>query len=357
MKSKNTRRQEKATNLVPATRLADWATQCLQAVGVKRAEARLIATSLVQTSLWGVDSHGIARLGHYLTRLQTRSIKPRPKLRLKRTGPCSAQLDGGHGHGILVCHRAMAAAIALARKSGIGVVGVSNSSHCGAIGLYGRTAAAAGMVSIGFTHSDAFVAPHGGRKKFLGTNPICITIPTRDPARPLCLDMATSAVPYNRVMNYRREGRALEPGWALDARGRPTTDPTAVECLLPLAGYKGYGLALMIDLLCGPLNGMPFGPHIPLMYAQLNRRRRLGSFFIVVDPRRFAGGRTLASVAGRAVREARAQPRADRSIPILVPGDPQLLCAARRTREGIPIEPGLQEEFARWSVRLGVTAP
>ena len=357
MTTKTVKRVEKATILMPSDRLTDWAAQCLQAVGVRRAEARLIAGSLVQTSLWGVDSHGIARLGHYLTRLKNRSIEPRPKLRLKRTGPCSAQLDGGHGHGILVCHRAMTAAISLARKNGVGVVGVSNSSHCGAIGLYGRAAAAAGMVSIGFTHSDAFVAPHGGRKKFLGTNPICITVPTRDPGRPLCLDMATSAVPFNRVMNYRRENRALEPGWALDARGHPTTDPHSVGCLLPLAGYKGYGLALMIDLLCGPLNGMPFGPHIPLMYAQLNRRRRLGSFFVVVDPRRFAGGRNLPIVAGRAAREARAQPKSDPRLPIMVPGDPQLITAARREREGIPIEPGLQKEFARWSRRLGVTAP
>ena len=90
--------------------------------------------------------------------------------------------------------------------------------------------------------------------------------------------MATSAIPYNRVVNYRRENRPLQPGWALDLRGRPTLDAHAVGCLLPLAGYKGYGLALMIDLLCGPLNGMPFGPHIPEMYARLTRRRRLGSF-------------------------------------------------------------------------------
>jgi ureidoglycolate dehydrogenase (NAD+) len=247
-------------------------------------------------------------------------------------------------------------AIALARRSGLGAVGVSNSTHCGAIGLYGRQAAAAGMVSIGFTHSDAFVAPHGGRKKFLGTNPICITIPTRDPARPLCLDMATSAIPYNRVVNYRRENRPLQPGWALDLRGRPTLDAHAVGCLLPLAGYKGYGLALMIDLLCGPLNGMPFGPHIPEMYARLTRRRRLGSFFIVLDPRRFAGGARLPAVAARMAREARAQPRLAGVKEILVAGDPEYRSAQRRAK-GIPIEAGLWREFCSWSERLGVAPP
>ncbi len=357
MKTGKAARKKSGVEFIPARALTAWAVRCLCATGVPPADARTIAGSLVQTSLWGIDSHGIARLGHYLARLTAGSIEAKPRLRLKRTGPCSAQLDGGHGHGIVVCHRATDAAIALARKNGIGVVGVANSTHGGAIGLYGRKVAAAGMVSIGFTHSDAFVAPHGGREKFLGTNPICITVPTRDPRLPLCFDMATSAVPYNRVMNYRRENRPLGPGWALDAKGRPTTNPHAVACLLPLAGHKGYGLALMIDLLCGPLNGMPFGPHIPPMYTELKRRRHLGSFFIVIDPRRFAGGRALAATTGRFAREARAQPRAKRAEPILAPGDPELRCAARRGKEGIPIEPGLREEFARWSERLGVRAP
>lgn len=342
---------------VSADSLLRWAVDCLVATGFARADAHRIASSLVQTSLWGIDSHGIARLGHYLSRIAAGSIESRPKIRVRRTGPCTAQVDGGHGHGIVICHRAMEEAISLARKNGVGAVGVGNSSHCGAAALYGRQAARAGLIGIAFTHSDAFVAPHGGTKKFLGTNPICITVPTKDPERPLCLDMATSAVPYNRIMNYRRENRALQPGWALDQSGRVTTDPHAVTCLLPLAGHKGYALAFLIDLLCGPLNGMPFGPHIPDMYVHLKRRRRLGSFFIALDPRRFGGGKKLRSVATRMAREARAQSRANEKVPVLAPGDPELASAARRGREGIPVEPGLWEEIARWSGKLGVLPP
>ena len=327
VKGKTARRRPPAAPSHPATLppqvLTAWAVRGLRALNVNSRDARTIATALVQTSLWGTDSHGIARLGHYFSRLQIGSIAPRPRIRVVRSGPSSARVDGGHGHGIVVCRRAMEVAISLARKSGVGAVGVANSSHCGAIGLYGRQAAAAGLVSIGFTHSDAFVAPHGGRVKFLGTNPICITVPTRDPARPLCLDMATSAVPYNRVVNARREKKPLQPGWALDGRGRPTLDAEAASCLLPLAGYKGYGLALMIDLLCGPLNGMPFGPHIPDMYVNLTRHRRLGSFFLALDPKRFGGGAHLAAVATRMAREARAQPLLAGATEILAPGDPE----------------------------------
>ncbi len=347
--------QKRVKTLAPAA-LHAWAVRGLRALRVPPRDAQTIAAALVQTSLWGIDSHGVARLGHYFNRLGRGSIRPRPRIRVVRTGPCSARVDGGHGHGIVVCQRAMAEAIALARKSGVGAVGVANSTHCGAIGLYGRQAAAAGLASIGFTHSDAFVVPHGGRQKFLGTNPICITIPTGDPTRPLCLDMATSAVPYNRVVNFRREGRPLQPGWALDRRGRPTLDAQAAACLMPLAGYKGYGLAFMIDLLCGPLNGMPFGPHIPDMYVHLNRRRRLGSFFVAFDPRRFAGGRRLPAVAGRMAREVRAQPLLAGAKEILAPGDPEYRTARRRAA-GIPIEAGLWKEFAAWSRRLEIPEP
>lgn len=329
----------------------------LQALNFTRRDAEQIATSLVQTSLWGIDSHGIARLGHYLSRIEAGSIEARPKIRVKRTGPCTAQVDGGHGHGIVICHRATEEAIALARRNGIGAVGVANSSHSGAMSVYGRRIARAGLVGIVFTHSDAFVAPHGGTKKFLGTNPICITVPTSNRDRPLCLDMATSAVPFNRIVNYRRENRPLQPGWALDQRGRPTVDPHVVGCLLPLAGHKGYALAFMIDLLCGPLNGMPFGPHIPAMYQRLARRRKLGSFLIAIDAARFAGKKNLSAVATRMAKEARAQPRIKARESVLAPGDPELLTAERRLREGIPIEPGLRQEIERWSKRLGVTLP
>jgi ureidoglycolate dehydrogenase (NAD+) len=363
MKSKSRRpkaRAKKSSDVVvlaPAAALTRWAVNCLANLEFSSADARQIASSLVQTSLWGIDSHGVARFGHYFSRIAAGSIEAKPKIRVKRTGPCTAQVEGGDGHGIVVCHRATDEAIALARKSGIGAVGVANSTHCGATALYGRQIARAGLIGIAFTHSDAFVAPYGGTKKFLGTNPICITVPTRDREHPICLDMATSAVPYNRVVNYRRENRALQPGWALDRRGRMTLDPHAVTCLLPLAGHKGYALAFLIDLLCGPLNGMPFGPHIPEMYAHLSRRRKLGSFFIAIDPRRFGGGKKLPAIAMQMAREARAQPRAEKRSPVLAPGDPEHACAQRRRREGIPIEPGLREEIERWSGKLGVPPP
>lgn len=341
-----------STVRLPAAAIADWGRRCLAACGVPDDDARTVADSLVQTSLWGIDSHGIARLPHYLDRLQHGGERARPVIRVTETGPCTAQVDGGAGLGIVVAHRANALAIDIARRQGLAAVGVSNSAHCGAIGLYTRDAARAGLVGIAFTHADKVVAPHGGIAPFLGTNPISIAFP-REGGEPVCLDMATSAIPWNRVMNARREGGTLPGGVAIDAEGRETTDPQAARALRPLGGtdygHKGYGLALAIDLLCGPLNGNPFGPHLGPMYAALDRPRSVGAFFIVVDPNRFAGGPTLAAAVEQMARELAAEPGSPR-----LPGDPEREHEARRRAEGIPVEPGLLAEMRAWSARLGI---
>jgi ureidoglycolate dehydrogenase (NAD+) len=309
----------------------------------------------VQTSLWGVDSHGIARLPHYLERLRRGSIKARPQAREERTGAATAQVHGDQGHGIVVAHRANALAMQIARESGIGAVGVSDSSHCGAMALYTRPAARAGLVAMAFTHADRIAAPHGGDQPFFGTNPISMAFP-RAGGEPVCLDMATTSIPWNRVMNARREGHTLPVGVAVDAQGQPTRDAQAAQALTPLGGteygHKGYGLALVIDLLCGPLNGNPYGPHIPGMFSALDAPRRLGAFFIVMDPARFAGGPGLAQAVEAMARELAAQPGSPR-----MPGDPELQAQAHRQVHGIPVEPGLVAEMQDWSTRLGVAMP
>lgn len=344
-----------ATTPCPAEDLCTWARACLQAADMPEADARLLADSLVQTSLWGIDSHGIARLPHYLDRMSRGSIRARPALRVVRTGPATAQVHGDRGQGIVVAHRANREAIALARESGVGAVGVSDASHCGAIGLYTREAARAGLIGIAFTHSDKIAAPHGGYRPFLGTNPLSLAFP-RASGEPVCIDMATTAIPWNRVMNARREQRPLPPGVAVDAAGADTTEPAAARALRPLGGpdygHKGYALALAIELLCGPLHGNPHGPHIGPMYDELDRPRHLGAFFVVLDPMRFAGGPTLALTVEQLAHELAAEPGAPR-----LPGDPEQASLRRRSAEGIPIDAPLAEQMAAWSKRLQVALP
>jgi len=337
---------------LPAPALLEWGTAALAAAGVPPEDAAQTTRMLVQTSLWGIDSHGVARLPHYLNRITQGSIAVRPELAFKRTAAGTGQVDGGHGLGFVVCEFAMRHAIGLSGEAGVGAVGVANSSHCGAIGLYTRQAARAGMIGVGFTHSDSFVTPHGGTKAFFGTNPISIAIPGTDPERPFCVDMATSIVPWNRIMNARREGVSVPVGLGVDAEGRDSTDPARITAVKPMAAHKGYALAFAIDMLCGPLNGMTYGPHLTKMYEQLDQRRRLGSFFLAIDPARFAGGAVLAGVLVAAIAEAKAQKEG-----VLAPGDPEYLTAETRTRSGIPVEPGLWAEIADWSGRLRIPLP
>ena len=340
---------------IDAASLRAWGARCLVAVGMTDADAAQLATSLVQTSLWGIDSHGIALLPHYLDRLANGTITARPALAVRRTAAATAMIDADQGHGIVVAHRAMDEALAIAREHGVGAVGVRNSSHCGAVGLYARQAAHAGCVGIALTHANSVAVPHGGARAFLGTNPIAIAVP-RANAKPVCLDMATTSIPWNRVRNARREGHALPDDVAVDGAGRVTTDANAAAAVMPLGGaefgHKGYALALMIDLLCGPLLGNPFGPHIPPMFEALDEPRRLGAFLIAIDPERFGGRDALAAAAERMAVELAAEPGAPR-----MPSDPEHDCEAERSRAGVPIEPGLAEQFRAWSARLGAHAP
>jgi ureidoglycolate dehydrogenase (NAD+) len=332
--------------------LTEWITRAFKSVGLQQADAICCAQMLVQTSLWGIDSHGVARVPHYLNRLGQGSISPNPKLVFTRTAAGTGQVDGGHGLGFVVCEFAMRHAIELACDAGVGVVGVANSSHCGAIGLYTRQATRAGKIGIAFTHSDSFVVPYGGSKAFFGTNPISIAIPGTNPERPFCVDMATSIVPWNYIMNARRENREVSLGLGVDIDGEDTTDPQRIMAVKPMASYKGYALAFAIDMLCGPLNAMAYGPQIAPMYAKLDEHRRLGSLMMALDPERFAGGATIASVL---ISVAAALKQQDSAI--LVPGDPEYHTAESRTRDGIPIEPGLLDELLSWSVELGIAPP
>jgi ureidoglycolate dehydrogenase (NAD+) len=339
---------------LPADTLTRWASACLRAVGMPDADADELAAALAQTSLWGIDSHGIARLTHYLDRIRRGSIKAAPAMEVQRTGPCTALLHGDMGQGHVVAFRANRLAMTLAREAGIGAVGVTDSSHCGAIGLYARVAARAGLVGIAFTHADSVAVPFGGQRPYFGTNPIAIAFP-RAGGEPVCLDMATTSIPMNRVKNARREGHPLPPDVAVDAQGRVTTDAQAAIAVTPLGGehygHKGYALAMMVDLLCGPLLGNPWGPHLSRMYADLDTPRRLGAFFIVIDPARF-GGPLLPAVVAQMAAELAAEPGSPR-----IPGDPELAEERERQAQGIPIEPELLVEMRQWSDELGVAVP
>ncbi len=339
---------------VSQERLTNWAIACLERVGVPPPEAKLVGESLVQTSVWGVDSHGVLRLTHYLRRMTLGSIKAAAAPVVMRTGPVTAQVHGEDGLGIVHATLAMEVAIEMAQENGVGVVGVGHSSHCGAMQLYTRMAARDGLIGIAMTHSSSVVVPHGGKQRYFGTNPISIAIP-RAGGEPVCLDMATAQIAWNKVLNARIEGEELDEGVAVDAEGLPTTDPHLARAGVPLGGpiygYKGFGLAFAIDLLCGALNGMTFGRRINNMYEELGEPRKIGHFLMALDPGRFAGAETLEATVDACVADLRTQGE------ILYPGEPEERAQRERLATGIPIDDEALKDMREWSAKLGVPPP
>jgi ureidoglycolate dehydrogenase (NAD+) len=330
------------TLIVHHKQLLALTTQVLVAHGLSDTDAQWVAQSLVQANLRGIDSHGVARLPHYIKRLENKSISANPEMRFTPKGTSIGIVDGDHGLGQLVMRKASNHAIDLAREHGIGAVTVCNSSHCGALASYGLHIASENMIGLVMTHSDSMVAPYAATQAFCGTNPICITVPGLEDQH-LCLDMATSCVPWNTVMNARIEGVSIPEHWALDANGKTTCDPNEVAALLPMAEFKGSGLGLMIDVLCALLSKSPIGNEIPKMYGEMAKKRLLGGMVIAMDIQQFVPVTWFKNRVSEVQTSWNQSPRQDPHVPVQWPGQPELLMCQQRLTEGIPLGCGTVE--------------
>ena len=339
---------------VSAAKLTGFAAACLEKLGLAAADARLVAETLVESNLRGVDSHGVVRLPHYAKRLRNGTVNPRPRISVQRTGASTAVVEGDRGMGQLVAVRAMQEAISLARQSGVGAVGARNSSHCGACAYFVELAVRQGLVGVALTHTASIMVPPGMKSIFLGSNPIAFGAPGgREP--PVIIDMSTTHAAWGKVIVARQEGKPIPPDWGVNPRGQPTTDANEVVGLAPSGGHKGYALALMIEILCAHLAGVPFGTHVTKMYGELDKPRNLGHFMLALDVARFTDPNLFRSQLDLLVSEIRAQDPADPARPPLAPGDPERLSAARRARDGVPLPDSLVAELNDLAASLGVT--
>jgi ureidoglycolate dehydrogenase (NAD+) len=256
-------------------------------------------------------------------------------MKVLKTRGSTMVLDGGHGLGQVVNQYAVGLAIERARDNGSGWVSIRNSSHCGALAYFGQQLARAGMVGFVFSHVDPMVLPHNAREPFHGTNPLCIAAPgSRNEL--FCLDIATSIVPWNYMENARIDGRLLAPGLAVDKNGDETIQPGQVHALRAFGGHRGSGLGLAIDILCALLSGSPFGPHIPAMYGDLAKPRRLGGLVGALDIAAFTELAAFKRRVGQFAREVRSLPSTDGSG-VLIPNDPERQRMAERRKDGIPM--------------------
>lgn len=279
--------EEKLVN-VSAERLHELIQTKLNKAGLTEEQAKETANHLVYADLSGVHSHGAVRVEYYAERINKGGITTAPELRFEKTGESTGIYHGDNAQGHYVANLALEPAIEMAKKSGVAVVGVARVGHTGTLSYYMRKIAEAGLIGISMTQSDPMVVPFGGAETYYGTNPIAFGAPSND-EHPLIFDMATTVQAWGKILDARSKGRSIPDTWAVDENGAATTDPSAVRGLLPIAGPKGYGLMMMVDMLAGILLGVPFGRDVTSMYADLEATRDLGQTYIIIDPERFAG--------------------------------------------------------------------
>jgi ureidoglycolate dehydrogenase (NAD+) len=328
--------------------LVDLSLAILRACGVDEEQAAATTAAMMHASLHGVDSHGIRLLPFYAKCLQTGICKPRPVVSVTypRRGAVLVDADDGLGH--LPTYRAMDEACAIAREAGIGMAAVINSTHFGAAGAYTLAAAEAGFIGFATCNSGAFVIPYGGTKAHHGTNPVSLSAP-REGGDHFLLDMATSAVPWNKVMRYRTENLELPIDVALDDRGQYTADPHQAVVLGPLGGagfgFKGAGLAGMAEILAGTLTGMRLGTE---QSGVVLGDTKVGHLVMAIDPTTFVAKAIFGERVGAYLDSFSQQPG---TMPA---GGPEWRNFCDREKNGVPIGDGLYEDLRTSAADAGI---
>jgi len=301
------------------------------------ADARYVANCLIDADARGVSSHGIGRIPVYTRRLREGVVNPRPALTVSGGQGATAHLDGDNGMGYLVARKAMDEAIQRGREHGIGMVLASNSNHFGMAASYLQQALDAGLGALVLTNAPPLMPVWGARAPFLGTSPFAFAAPGR--LAPIMLDMATSVVAFGKIRRAARLGEPIPGDWALDAHGAPTTDPAAAldGVVLPMAGPKGSGLGLMMELMAGVMSGAAFGGQVRNQNTDFTRPQNVGHTFITFRPDAALPMADYLQRADELVQRARALPLADGFDCVHMPGERENLAAARARSEGLSI--------------------
>jgi LDH2 family malate/lactate/ureidoglycolate dehydrogenase len=340
--------------LISAPELTRYIQQILESLKVPQPKAELVATSLVAANLRGVDSHGVQLITFYAEQIESGDVRPAAAGHIVSENSGSMVFDGENGLGQHVANVCSAHAIRLAKANGISMVVARESNHFGAAAYWAQKMSAAGLIGIVVCDASAIVPPWQGKQNRLGTNPICMAVPG-----PWLLDMATTTVAANKIFKASLNHQpTIPPGWAMDSEGVPTTDTqTALKGLImPLGGYKGSGLAMMVEILCAVLSGGAMSTELGGIRIR-GRNFRVNQSYIAIDIERFMPVAEFTARVERLVKMIKATPPAAGYDEVLVAGEPEWRAEAVRTRDGIPIGAGTWQSLANIARRLGVIAP
>ncbi len=348
------------TSYIPVSIIENFMMDVFQSLGVPEDEAHICADVLIVSDLRGIESHGVGRLKYYYDRIQAGVQFTTTEMEVVKETETSAVVDGHHGMGHVIAHRSMRMAMDKAKQYGLGAVTVRNGTHFGIAGYYSLMAAKEGMMGFTVTNARPAVAPTFSTEPMLGTNPIAFAAPS-DMDYPFCFDGATPISQRGKIEVAARAEKQVPAGWVIDAEGNPMADPdeilaafgTATAALLPLggageelAGYKGYSLATMVEILSASLCGGAFMKDL-LGFAPDGSRRpyMLGHFFLAIDIEHFVPLEVSCRITGqimRALQNARKAPGAER---IYVAGEKEYEKEKLIREQGVPVNPNLRREF------------
>jgi LDH2 family malate/lactate/ureidoglycolate dehydrogenase len=318
--------------------------------------ARAVTEAMLEGHLRGAHNQGMGRLPIYVKRIELGLINAKPEHKVVKDSGAVAILDGDHGMGHYAAVKAMGMAIERAEKYGIGTVGVLNSTHFGVAAYYSRIASESGKIGLVFTNSTSLMAAPGGAERLIGNNPVSIGVPRKEKA-PVLLDMACSNASYSTIQRAVQEGEQIPSGWGTDKRGVETNDPAAVldmGMLIPAGGHKGYGLAVMIDILTGVLTGSAFGKDVGHLYQDLEGKQRTGHLLTAIDIDHFMDRKTFSERLETYIDMIKLSPKAPGVEEIFLPGEG----ADRRRRDnlenGIALPAGIVKQLGELADKLGV---
>ena len=342
--------------LFPSTKLKAVGVQLLRAAGVAEADAELVADSVVEANLRGVDSHGILNLAIYVDRVRRGLVELHPTFPILNQASSTALIDGQNSLGQVAAMRAMELAIAQARSAGLALVGVRNTNHCGMMAYFTMRAAAQGLIGFASCNAPASMAPWGSWEILLGNNPVCFAIPAGQ-HQPIVLDMANSVVAKGKIYGAQSRKQRIPEGWALDNEGQPTTDPAAAldgGSLLPSGGPKGSGLAIVMDMLAGLMTGSGFGTEVGSLHHELSRGMKVGLLMGAMDVEGFMPLADFGRLADWYIERIQNSAPAAGNQRVYVPGELEFETRIRRSQEGIPLPSKVWEELTSTAQKLGV---
>ena len=347
---------EMSETLVQFEQLRQFITVAMTRLGLPEGDAAIVGRLMAEAELQGSDGHGVIRLLPYARRIRASGLNLRPNIKIIQERPGMALLDGDNGMGHLVMQRAAEIAIEKARVCGIAWVGSQFSNHAGPASLYARMPMAQDMIGLYFAVGNAnHLPPWGGLDMLLSTNPIAVAVPAGEEP-PVVLDMATTVAAYGKVKAKAQRGEMMPAGWMIDRLGQPLLDPKRADegFLMPIGGYKGYGLSLIVGLLAGTLNGAAMGKQVIDFNHDDTTVTNTGQAIMAIDLSAFGDVAGFKARVDQLVRELRASERMPGVERIWLPGEQSHEKRQNNERDGMVLPAVLLRQLDAFALEMGI---